>query len=120
MTQNTAEATVRVQVGNVPTSTSEAQLRALFMSHGDIASYERPVDAHTEQLGAYVYLEMAPADAASAIKALNGREMGDRKLTVNAARPFAEWAPEAGRRPASPAPRRTVTPQTSRSDAPEA
>ncbi len=120
MNHNTAEGgtSARVQIGNFPVATTEAQFRALFLSHGTLGAYDRPVDAHTERPGAYAYLEMDPVNAAAAVKALNGQAMGDRKITVNIAKPLADWAPEAGRRPASPAPRRTVTPQSSRTDAP--
>jgi hypothetical protein len=67
------------------------------------------VDAHTERPGGFAYFVMAAADATAAIKALNGRAMGDRKITVNLARPLADWAPGAGRRPVSQTPRRIVT-----------
>jgi cold-inducible RNA-binding protein len=111
MTQSPAagETTRRVQVGNLPAGTTEAQVRALFLSHGTIGSYEHPVDAHTERPGGFAYFVMAAADATAAIKALNGRAMGDRKITVNLARPLADWAPGAGRRPVSQTPRRIVT-----------
>ncbi len=119
MTQHSAEGGTlqRVQIGNFPTATTEAQFRALFLSHGTLGAYERPLDEHTQRPGSFAYLEMDASSAAAAVKALNGRAMGDRKITVNIAQPLADWAPEPARRPASPTPRRTVTPQTSRADA---
>lgn len=108
-----APRTQRIQVGNLTTA-SEVQLRALFLAHGPVVSYERTIDAFTERPGAFVYIEMEPAHAAAAIKALNGHKLGTGALTVIAARPLADWAPEAGRRPASPQPRRTVLEATPR------
>ncbi len=103
----------RVQVGNLTTAT-EVQLRALFLAHGPVVSYERTIDAFTARPGAFVYIEMAHSDAAAAIKALNGHKLGTGALTVTTAKPLAGWAPESGRRPASPQPRRTVLEATPR------
>lgn len=108
--------TQRIQVGNLTTA-SEVQLRALFLAHGPISSYERTIDAFTERPGGFVYIEMESGHAAAAIKALNGHRLGTGALTVAAARPLADWAPEAGRRPASPQPRRTVLEATPRPSA---
>lgn len=93
---------------------TEVQLRALLLVHGQVAFYERPIDQHTQRPGAVVYVEMAPAAAVAAIKALNGHRLGDASLTVNAARPPAAWAPAADRGPRSPVPRRIVTAASSR------
>ncbi len=103
----------RIQVGNLTTVT-EVQLRALFLAHGPMSSYERTIDAFTERPGEFVYVEMEPAHAAAAIKALNGHKIGTGALTVRTAKPLSDWAPEAGRRPASPQPRRTVLEATPR------
>lgn len=98
-----------IQIGNLSAGATEVQLRALFLTHGPIASYQRPIDAHTERPGAVVYVEMAPADATAAIKALNGHRLGDKAISVQIATPLASWAPNAARGPRSPLPRRTVT-----------
>ena len=52
---------------------------------------------------------MAPADAAKAIKALNGHRIGARALSVRLGAPPAAWAPGADRSARSPRPRRIVT-----------
>ena len=104
----------RIQIGNLPGGATEVQLRALFVAHGPIALYERPLDARTGKAGALAYVEMAPADAAAAIKTLNGYQLGEQTLSVGASRPFAAWAPDSERGPRSPQPRRTVTAATSR------
>jgi len=99
----------RIQIADLPDDATEVTIRALFLAHGPVASYARPVHALTGRPGPYAYIEMAPADAAKAIKALNGHRIGTRALSVRLGAPPAAWVPGADRSARSPRPRRIVT-----------
>jgi len=77
----------KIYVGNLPFSATEDELRSLFAEHGSVESCNLITDRQTGQPRGFGFVEMAPADADTAIKALNGTTMGDRSLKVNEARP---------------------------------
>ena len=78
-------------VGNIPHSTSEAELRALFEPHGKIEQVSVVTDRETGRSRGFAFVEMADAgEAEKAIAALNGKELGGRALNVNEARPKPE------------------------------
>ena len=54
---------------------------------GEVASYERPMDKETKQPSGWAFVEMAQADAAKAIKAVNGQLLSEQALAVSEARP---------------------------------
>lgn len=100
----------RIRVGNLASGATEALVRGLFLAHGEIASFERPLDLNTGRPGVFVYVEMSAAAAKSAIAALNGHVVGGIAMEVAATSPLVGWTPEADRHASSPRPRRTVTP----------
>ncbi len=104
----------RIRIGNLAASATEAQLRGLFLAHGELASFERPLDLNTGRPGAFAYIEMSSAAAATAIAALDGHVVGGKALDVSAAKPLVGWMPEPDRHARSPQPRRTVTPPSVR------
>jgi cold-inducible RNA-binding protein len=75
----------KIYVGNLPFSADEAQVRALFEAHGAVESVSLINDRETGRPRGFGFVEMARADAARAIQALNGQEMGGRPLKVNEA-----------------------------------
>ncbi len=77
----------KIYVGNLPFSTTEDELRQLFTEHGAVESVNVISDRYTGQSRGFGFVEMAPADADTAIRALNGKTLGDRNLKVNEARP---------------------------------
>jgi RNA recognition motif-containing protein len=78
-------------VGNMSFQTTEDDLRALFQSFGEITRVNIPTDRDTGRARGFAFVEMASAsDAAGAIAALNGRELGGRQLRVNEAQPKPE------------------------------
>ncbi len=77
----------KIYVGNLPFNTSEDELRQLFTAHGAVQSVAVITDRYTGQSRGFGFVEMAPADADTAIRALNGTTLGDRSLKVNEARP---------------------------------
>jgi RNA recognition motif-containing protein len=79
--------TQKIHIGNLAPASSEEGVRALFATHGEVASYERPVDAATKAPAAFAFVQMAPEAAAKAIAALNGQELDGQALRVSEARP---------------------------------
>jgi RNA recognition motif-containing protein len=77
---------MRVYVGNLPFSATETQVRDLFATHGTVESVALLLNHETGQIRGFGFIEMPQADAATAIAALNGVEMGGRLLRVNEAR----------------------------------
>ena len=77
----------RIYVGGLPYTTTESQLEALFADHGQVSSVEIITDRQTGQAKGFAFVEMtSEGEAAAAIAALNGTQMGGRTLTVNEAR----------------------------------
>lgn len=78
----------RVYVGNLPFTTDEAQLRAIFEEGGrHVEAVKIVTDRDTGRPRGFAFVDMtSDADAQAAINALNGREFGGRVLTVSEAR----------------------------------
>ena len=75
-------------VGNMSFQTTESDLRALFEPFGAITRVHLATDRETGELWGFAFVEMAnDAEAAKAIAALDGKEVGGRNLKVNEARP---------------------------------
>jgi len=75
-------------VGNLPHSTTEAELRTVFQAHGDVEKVSIVTDRETGRARGFGFVEMTNAgEAEKAIAALNGTELGGRALTVNEAKP---------------------------------
>ncbi|HPO93456.1 MAG TPA: RNA-binding protein [Phycisphaerales bacterium] len=80
---------MKLYVGNLSFSTSEAQLRDLFAQHGTVTSASLVMDRDTGRPRGFGFVEMDDAGAQAAIAALNGKNIDGRDLTVNEARPKA-------------------------------
>jgi cold-inducible RNA-binding protein len=78
-------------VGNIPHSTTEAELRTLFEPHGKIDQVSVVTDRETGRSRGFAFVEMSDSsEAEKAIAALNGKELGGRALNINEARPKTE------------------------------
>jgi len=78
-------------VGNMSFDTTESELRALFEQYGEVERVNVVTDRDTGRARGFAFVEMANDEAAaSAIAALNGRELNGRALNVNEARPKPE------------------------------
>lgn len=78
-------------VGNLPHSTTEAQLRAVFEPHGAVEKVSIVTDRDTGRARGFAFVEMTDAgEAEKAIAALNGTELGGRALTINEAKPKSD------------------------------
>ena len=76
-----------IYVGNLSYSTSGEELTEMFSEFGEIVSANVITDRETGRSRGFGFVEMADGSAAaSAIEALNGKDMGGRALTVNEAR----------------------------------
>ncbi len=78
-------------VGNMSFQTTESDLRALFEPFGKITRVHVAMDRETGRARGFAFVEMPnDEEAAKAIAALDGKEVGGRNLKVNEARPKAE------------------------------
>jgi RNA recognition motif-containing protein len=78
-------------VGNLTFDTTEDSLRELFAPLGEVQQVRIMTDRDTGKSRGFAFVEMAnDEDAAKAIAALNGKELGGRALTINEARPRPE------------------------------
>src|SRR5271167_3009751 len=78
-------------VGNLPHSTTEAELRTVFQAHGAVEKVSIVTDRETGRARGFAFVEMTDAgEAEKAVAALNGTELGGRTLKINEAKPKAE------------------------------
>jgi RNA recognition motif-containing protein len=74
-------------VGNLPWTFNNNQLLDTFKPHGNVVSAKVVTDKESGKSRGFGFVEMEnDKDANSAIKALNGLELGGRKLVVSAAK----------------------------------
>ncbi|MGH9542899.1 MAG: RNA recognition motif domain-containing protein [Terriglobales bacterium] len=86
-------------VGNLAFSTTEAELRGLFEQYGAVDRVSLMTDRDTGRSRGFAFVEMTnDSDGEKAISALNGADVGGRKLNVNEARPKTERAGGGGGR----------------------
>ena len=79
---------MNVYVGNLPFSTSNEDLAAMFRRFGEVTSAQVITDRDTGRSRGFGFVEMSDDDAArAAIEELNDSDVGGRRLTVNEARP---------------------------------
>ena len=76
---------MKLYVGNLPFSATEAELREMFEKHGGVESINLITDRDTGRPRGFGFIEMSDG-AEAAMSALNGTEMGGRNLTVNEAK----------------------------------
>ena len=79
---------VRLFVGNLPYSATEAALRDLFSAVGPLSYIYLPTDRDSGKPRGFAFVTMGTADEAKqAAEKMNGTDLGGRQLTVNEARP---------------------------------
>ncbi len=82
---------VKLYVGNLPFDTSEDAIREIFAQSGAVVSVVLVRDRNTGSSRGFGFVEMSSQmEAEAAIKALNGKTVGDRQLSVSIARPREE------------------------------
>ena len=80
----------KIYAGNFSFNMTEAELRSLFETYGNVESATLVTDRDTGRSRGFGFIVMPNDDEAEkAMESLNGRESGGRALTVNEARPQA-------------------------------
>jgi RNA recognition motif-containing protein len=88
---------LKLFVGNLPFTTSEDDLRTLFVQAGEVTSVALIKDRDTGRSKGFAFVEMkTQAEAEKAISMFNGYRIGGRELTVNIARPREERSSGGG------------------------
>jgi cold-inducible RNA-binding protein len=91
---------MRIFVGSLALTTTEAELRQLFTAYGRVERAQIITDRETGRSRGFGFVEMPnAAEAQAAMAGLNGRSLGGRLLTVTEARPREER--DGPRRPRS-------------------
>lgn len=79
---------MNIYVANLPYSTDRDQLREIFAAYGEVSSARVVTDRETGRSKGFGFVEMPDnVQAAAAVEALSGSEVGGRKIVVNEARP---------------------------------
>jgi RNA recognition motif-containing protein len=87
----------KLYVGNLPFQTAESDLREAFSAHGEVESVTVVMDRETGRSRGFAFVEMATPEAANAaIAAMDGKELGGRRLRVNIATPREDRGPRGG------------------------
>jgi RNA recognition motif-containing protein len=82
---------MKLYVGNLPFSVTEAELRETFSPFGDVAKVALVSDRFTGESRGFGFVEMDnDSQADAAIRKLNGTDLRGRAMTVNHAKPKAE------------------------------
>jgi RNA recognition motif-containing protein len=77
-----------LHVGNLSYATTEDTLRTLFAEYGPIESVNLITDRYTGRSKGFAFVEMSTEQAAQqAISGLNGKEVDERKIKVDQAKP---------------------------------
>ncbi len=78
----------KLYVGNLGYDVSDSDLEKLFAGHGTVDTVNVITDRSTGQSKGFGFVEMnSDAEAAAAIAALDGKELGGRTIKVNEAKP---------------------------------
>lgn len=78
-------------VGNLSFSSTQDDVRALFEGYGVVDRVSLIMDRETGRSRGFAFVEMSNDEEADrAINALNGADIGGRKINVNEARPREE------------------------------
>ena len=76
----------KLYIGNLPFTTTEAELRAVFERHGSVDSVSVISDRETGRPRGFAFVEMSePSAATDAIKALDGTSLDGRSIKVSEA-----------------------------------
>jgi RNA recognition motif-containing protein len=79
---------VKLYVGNLSYTTTEADLKTLFAKAGQVASVALIKDRDTGNSKGFAFVEMSTqVEAEKAISMYNGFNLDDRELKVNPAKP---------------------------------
>jgi cold-inducible RNA-binding protein len=81
----------KLYVGNLSYDTTEDGLRAKFAEAGNVVLVEMIKDRDTGRMKGFAFVTMGTQEEAeTAIKMLNGKQLDNREIKVNIARPREE------------------------------
>ena len=79
---------MKMYVGNLSFDTTKDELEAVFSEYGTVTDVHVPMDRDSGRPRGFAFVTMNTKDEMdSAVKALDGSELGGRNLKVNEARP---------------------------------
>ena len=79
---------MNLYVGNLSYETTEETLRTLFAEYGEVASCNLITDRYTGRSRGFAFVEMSTEEAAeAAMSGMNGKQVDDRELKVDKAKP---------------------------------
>ncbi len=82
---------MNIYVGNLAYSVTEQQLAQAFSEFGTVSSAKLIMDRDTGRAKGFAFVEMADkSEGIKAIAGMNGRELNNRPIVVNEARPREE------------------------------
>jgi len=85
---------INIYVGNLSYDTTESQLGTLFSAHGAVRSVKVVTDQYSGRSKGFGFVEMENKEEAdNAIAALNGKNVSNREIKVNVARPKENTRP---------------------------
>lgn len=87
----------KLYVGNLPFSTTEAELRELFGRHGTVERVSVITDRETGRPRGFAFVEMDAKGADDAMRALDGSQLGGRALRVSEAQERGDRGDRGGR-----------------------
>lgn len=76
---------MKLYVGNLPFTTTDESIHALFSKHGTVEKVSLISDRDTGRPRGFAFVEMSNADGSRAMQALNGVDFEGRPLRVNEA-----------------------------------
>ncbi len=89
--------TSKLFIGNLSVDTNSEELRTLFSEVGVVESCQVITDRDSGRSKGFGFIEMNSVEAAGAAKEkFNGQELHGKSLTVNDAKPKAQYANPAG------------------------
>ena len=78
----------KLYVGNLTYDVTDSTLEQMFAAHGAVKSAQVIMDRDTGRSKGFGFVEMSnDQEADTAIREMNGKQVGGRSLTVNEARP---------------------------------
>jgi len=90
---------IKIYVGNLSFDSSEADLKGLFGTYGEVESAKIIVDQFTNRSRGFGFIEMTNREEGlKAIQALDSKDLGGRPLKVNEARPKTDSRDRRGGR----------------------
>ena len=76
----------KIYVGNLPFDITEARVRELFSSYGDVFAVDMVLDNESGQFRGFCFVEMGEEEAEAAIAGLKGQKVEGRNIKVSPAR----------------------------------